>query len=450
MARSFTLLVVLRHQLVRADFDAAREPVLRSIRRESPVADQTLAERIERLAETGGKLATETFVLTDDAFRQSVDLDARALRGLAPHDVANAIACEAQLYSGVAAQDAALAYVPRRGDATTRSFDVLELARAELDDVAGRVRALGSRLRGLRHPAGLPHSMGDAATPGRFVRVERWADVTAIVESKQDGSIDVATQRGTKPIGGAFTQTAGADAERAETLFAPGISPTQTVGTLIDLSRDDALDSWLRAWAKELSTREDSMSLRPRARPWTTAHKVGLAVGLAFVVALACFLDRGRLREQRTSLGEQLVTARAPIDTLARLRDEATRLDGELRALRGTGLSNAREARAQWRPQVPASLLRALANRRPDGVLIDALRIGWKGGRIDGYAADLRGVEQLLTLLDEILLPFEFEVVPKSSRRLEGSTPTGPYAFDVDLQLGAQPAPAAEHGEDRS
>ncbi len=449
MPRSFTLLVVLRHQLVRADFEGAREPVLRSMRREPAAAELSLAERVERLAD-GGPLAPATYVLADDAFRQSVELDARALRGLATHDVANAVACEAQLYSGIAAQDAAFAFVPRRGDATTRSFDVLELARAELDDVAQRLRALGSRLRGLRHPAGLPRRLDESAASTRFVRIERWADVTSVVEGTQDGAVEVATHRGTKAIGGALANVASAETAHAESLIAPGITAPPSAGARFDLAEDAALRQWLVAWASELVLADDGMQLVPRAKPWTAAHKVGLAVGLAILAAAACFFDRARLVDRRAELGQQLVAARAPIDTLTRLRGEATRLDSELRALRGTGSLNPREARAQWRPQVPASLLRALAERRPEGVLVGDIRIGWNGGRIGGYAADLRGVERLLHLLDEVLVPFEFEVVPQSSRRLHGGASTGPYAFDVLLQLGAPTSAPSAVPEDRS
>lgn len=451
MARSLTLLVVLRHQLVRADFDVAREPVLRSMRRESAVTELSLADRVAHLAMSGGDLAPATYVLTDDAFRQSVELDARALRGLAAHDVANAVACEAQLYSGIAAQDAAFVHAPRRSDATTRSFDVLELSRAELDDVAVRVRSLGSRLRGLRHPAGLPRSLDALAPAGRFVRVERWADVTATVDGSRDGAVDVATHRGSKALGGAIASAAGSDAIAVETLLAPGITAAHGAGTLVDLADDDAMRRWLTAWVRELTSGDDGLLLTPRARPWTTAHKVGVAVGIALLAAAACFVDRARLVERRGALGQQLATARAPIDTLARLRDEATRLDTELRSLRGTGLPDAREARARWQPQIPALLLRALAERRPEGVLVGDLRIGWKGGRIGGYAADLRGVEKLIVLLDELLVPLEFEVVPQSRRRLNGGTSTGPYAFDVMLNLGAVPPPPAPVvAEDRS
>jgi hypothetical protein len=434
MARGVTLLVALRDLLVRADVEPGRGGAVRALERHDPHRDLPLVDRLEIAARSGEELAPRTFVLTDDVFAQTLEMEARPLRGLSVAELAGALSFEAQMSSGLPGSDAALAW--REGDAKggTRRFLVQEIAKHELLEIEERLRELGTRLAGVLHPAGVPAALGPRAN-GRFRRVERWPDVVAVVEAAagSNGALPAVNIRRADAAARAVPARDEADAATTETLAAPGVGAIEG-SSLEDEAR---LRAWLATWARVLVPDAKGTSaprIVPAMRPLSAGRCIALALALVLVVAAVVFLDRRVLQQELDRLDVAARQARDPIDRLARARAEVATLEQELRDLASGRLPTTVHADGAFDARTPALLLGALANVRPPGIMLDALQVrstGERLGVIQGHAVTLPVIDELVRGLNEALRldGAPLAVAPETSTLAA----TGLYSFELAL-----------------
>lgn len=438
LSHRLTVIVAQRGLLLRADLSGLASP--RLIRLESVVAgeDESLAERVEIAARTGARPSRSTYVLTDEVFAESLDLDARASRGLDDRELGDALALEAQMHSGLSAGDAKLAWSRGQGATSSRRFLVQEISREDMNEMRERIRDCGGRLRGVVHPAGLPAEVG-SSTPSHtpYKRVERWPDLIARITRTPAGRYDVDLSR---QHGGARP-----DLHEAQSLLvAPTVSaaPAPDGIRLFDLRNADVVIQWIEAWAHVLRRRQ-ALVLTPDRSAVSSAWR--LAMGALFCAAIlaVCLFDHGRLTSRRTVLAEQVRQGRQRIDALKADRSDVTKLERELRELEQAAVGSTSSTR-EWNSSVPVALLSCLASARPPGIVIDALSIGIDGGSVHGFSARLDGVESLLQATAADLASVRLAMHSKSRQLVRAGERAGLYEFELAIEPGGVGAVGSE------
>ena len=191
MASRPDLTVVIRTPdlLLRADVRAGEEPVVsrwRGLALDPPTAV------VHALGE-GGRAGRRVWVLDSGVWLGDVGLSGSAVAGLSDKELANPAAFEAEAVSDLRPDEAATAVQRRRIVEQDDQFLVAQVRRSDLVAVAKAVKGAGSRLVGVRHPAGLParlegaeaHTDGGAsAADAAWRRVEFWSDSVVLAEGR--------------------------------------------------------------------------------------------------------------------------------------------------------------------------------------------------------------------------------------------------------------------------
>lgn len=417
-----TILVLLDDLAVRADVRVRRRgvDVLDLVRLPR---DQQLeaSDLIDRLA-TGG-LSGGVLVLTDDVFLQTLELPPRAIAGLAPRELEQTLAYEAQTFTGLAASDSRIAW-HRDGD--QRQFLVLQCGRtdfAAIDEAVGRA---GGTLLGVAHAAGVPRPL---ATPvgARFCRVEQWGGLRAEVRGG-DGGRRVRVVRAGEVLasGEAVTEqlVAGGGAGHHVALH-----PT---GARFDLTSDDGLARWLRAWATAFA-RSDAhvVALQPPESATVRNRRFLIAGVLAIGVVVAGVLDRNARHRDLLAANARLASTRAPLDRMAAKEAEIANLTLQIADARTQPLPRPADASA-WSAAVAVAALEALAAERPPGLVVDEVTLGWRRCSVRGRAHASRAVDELASALAPRLALVGYDVVPGARTQVDLR---GGALFDFTLDL---------------
>lgn len=446
MARGMTVLLAFGDVVMWAHLEGRRAPRIRAM---SAVPVDHLdpeggaIERIEVAARACPDLGRDTYVLSDEVFAITLGFDARSIRGLSDADTRNALALEAQMHSGISAEDAALAWAPLSATGATRRFSVQQVTRDDLSELELRLREHGGHLKGIAHPAGLPASLaGDSAA---FVRDERWSDVSVRVERESHAAdVEVEYQRGSPLTPGAFPR-----ATVTETLHsrATVISDALPAATLAD---EATLRRWIESWATVLAAGTLPIIVRPPKPPVSAAQRAAISISIAALVLLGCYLDYSRMTRQLADVGKELVNARVPIDTVTRTRTESSRLRAELAAITAPAPQGTPTPRSGWRSDTAARLLEATAKRRPRGVMIDGVSIGWTGGAISGCSIERTAVDDFGDSIASHFAESNLLIVPTSRRLIETGDRAGLFEFTLQVEVRQEATPAASSSENRT
>lgn len=407
MASRPDLTVVIRTPdlLLRADVRAGEEPVVsrwRGLALDPPTAV------VHALGE-GGRAGRRVWVLDSGVWLGDVGLSGSAVAGLSDKELANPAAFEAEAVSDLRPDEAATAVQRRRIVEQDDQFLVAQVRRSDLVAVAKAVKGAGSRLVGVRHPAGLParlegaeaHTDGGAsAADAAWRRVEFWSDSVVLAEGRA-GRVTL------KPLGvgpasdwrrglaGLLRDSEATEADH--TLLASGVEVRggpewgerpaasesarwlaavedvaddgSTSGeTLEELSRDDVADRFAAAWARVLAAEEGpdggaSPTLRPPKAP--AARWPAVVAGLVAVAGAGVTVLGQREAEQEAvrELKRRLEIAQGADRSLSALGQEANGAKKELRVQKAALEELEAEIARASRKDEPQEL--SLPDRRP-------------------------------------------------------------------------------------
>lgn len=429
-----TIVLVLRESLARADFTRAGRLV--DLHRQARPLEGTLGELAEAAIRQGGRVRGAVWVLASDVFSQVVALPAGAMQNLGQAETATALAYEAQLLTGVAPSDGALAFRALPEGGHEREFWVTQVASEERDQLDAVARRHGGRLAGICHPAGLPWRVAPDAPStsdagGAWERVEYWHDVVATVTGS-NARVVVRIRRADRrsvdlPLDGAPTEYL----EAADGLAPPsgGSEP------MVRLHEEAALRAWLSGWAAAVLTGSLAVpAVAPAARPWSFGLRLAASATFLVLVAALCGAHYVSARARRETLAQELFRARAPLARSVELQKELARLEREAAELRGSTALLGSGA------HLPA-LLEALAARCPEGVAIEALEIGWERAVVHGVCVEPQLVDRLAGALTEDVAVGGRRVVPGIKRFRDEGANAGLYEFE--LEVASPPEPAA-------
>ncbi len=420
MPRLTTIFVLLDALTVRADVRVHRRRVeVANLVRAAREQQDEAVDVIERLA--AGRLAGGVLVLTDAVFLQTLDLPPRAIAGLGARELENALAYEAQSFTGLTVTDTDLAW-HREGE--ERQFLVLQAGRTDLAMIQEAIARAGGTLLAVAHPAGVPLSLADA-TADSFHRLEHWGGLRADVRADA-GRVRVHVMRGEGPPPGSGL---------SEQLIASGggvAAPAADSVQRFELARDSDLTAWLGAWARAQTARHPSVvAWRPPEPAAARTRRFVLAGVLLLGTVFAAVLDREQLHREQVATNARLTATRAPLDRLAAKEREIANLTRQLDEARTQPLPRPADASA-WSAAVAVAALEALAAERPVGLVVDEVTLGWRRCALRGRAHTSRTVDELASGLAPRLALLGYHVVPGTRRQVETDAGTL-FEFTLDI-----------------
>lgn len=424
-----TLLLVQRDGLARADFHGRGAPQRLGLQRRARPAGDSLVELIE-VAAGAEPLPSRVWILTDEIVAQTIELDARSVRGLDDEELQQALAYEASELTGIASSESATAW---RGSPGGRSFLVAQMARAELEQVDDIVRGLGGRLAGLCHPAGLPRRFGldglGDSEHAPYRRSESWSEVHAEVVTRDGEGLDVRILRSAEWRGQREEASLVPPTDWLVATTASGPPPAGGA-RLLRLDDDAVLEMWLDGWMRELASRSTAVPvLVPQRPPLSVRSRVAWGLAAAGAVAGLAALDHGALTTQRDELVARLVSLNAPIERLARERNELATLRKELDRLQ----HEVRPAgpASRWSAALPPRLMTVLARSRPEGLILDEFDLAWQRSAIRGVAIDSERIDELAHAVSQELAGTGYLVVGASKKLSDDGRI---YSFEIDIR----------------
>lgn len=449
-ARSkFTLFVVLRGQLARAEFERGTPPKLVRFERGSCPAHGSLAELFERATLPGGEPQGPLWIVTDEVFTRTLELDAALVAGLDDVALGSALAYEAQLLSGLAASDAVVAWRATGATRDPRTYWVTQLARTEFEQLASDLAARGGDLRGIVHAAGLPHRFTApvAGETGAWRRVESWPELGVEIEGSESGAVSVRVRPAT---GARARRDPVSGANVVESLAAGGLTAAPAPREL-DLDKDEAaLAEWASAWAHVLATGDVPVPvLVPAERPVAVRTLASAALALALVALAGCWLHR---RAQQDALGELRAAALStsqPAERVSTAQRERADIDKRIAELEhALALADAARTNCAWSADAAARWMELLAELRPAGVRVEELDLGWRGSVARGLAVDAAAIDVLASGLTSALGADGCASTATSKRWR--AQPDGGGVYEFQLGIGGSDrvvAPAQERDE---
>ncbi|MBE7466236.1 MAG: hypothetical protein HS116_22400 [Planctomycetes bacterium] len=448
-----TLILLTVDRIARADFSASAGDAPR-VAQALRSAEATPADSVRAALGLGGRPHRDVWVLTEDAWTQSMVLSLNQIAGLGDEQIARALGFEVEPLSGLPAEDTAVGFCPAEQADGMQSYRVTALPRQEVDDLRQAVRERGGRLKGVAHPGGLPRPIGRYEARESWRRLELWSKGTLWIKS-DDGQHAHARVLNATPGQPAWQRfSAFIDAEAAGHSELLSSAPT-ALGTEIaphvtwrrfTLDDEPSLGAWLRAWAEQVASRTPGIPLIvPPELP--TSQRTFVAVGAAALAltVLLCFAWGKSLTADRDAASAELDRLRKPaaqLDALKRKTDTVKKEHAQLLqanadaertvTLLGTHLGQQRKALAL--------LLRTLAESRPEDVVVERVESKADGQMtISGMALESGLADELATRLSARLQHAGMLVMPARKQALYSLKSGGPWTFEVGVQRGEAP-----------
>jgi Tfp pilus assembly protein PilN len=444
MRTTLTILLITADRLVRADVRGSDCRVAEQAR---PAVDD-LPSLVEAALRLGGGRARRVLLLTTEVWTQTLPLPAGAAAGMSDDEVAQALAFEAEPFSGISAFDSLAACLPLPRGVEEPQFWFTQMPASVHDQLEYVVGEAGGKLVGIGHPAGLPRSL---RTPpdGRWQRIELWPDAVVCLHRDARGPMHVHVVN-TSP----HTDTWQQDArlwfgqfeapEVCEILLASGRAapPDEALEATesIDLADEASLSGWLRAWAEQVQQRRpEAPLLRPAPRPMPNSTRLAIA-GLVGAAMLAlCLMHYGWTQAGARAAQARVTELKEPADELRKAQTEADALEKELTAL--TSQTERMQASVdaclramEWNRQRMAGLMAALAESEAGAVCVQAIEAGREGIRVRGISRGPEQPNRLAARMATKLRPLGLQVHPPTKEAAFLMPDGTPYLFEMLIQ----------------
>jgi hypothetical protein len=433
-----TILLVLRDFIARADVVRGASPHAIALLRAPRPATDDLTQLVEAALHLGKRPKGPVWVLTDEIFSQSVSMSARALRNLGDDEIAQALAYEAQLLSGLEAAESTLAWKPTSSDGAESEYWITAMSRAERDRVDAMIRRAGARLAGVLHPVGLPRPLAAGLEAGRaWKRVETWHELWAEIESTGRGNPTVRVRRADPTRRHREMRSEGAPTETLVTVATASAAPTDA--TALRFEDEAALITWLAGWSAVLAEAAPAIPIiEAAARPVSVRTQVvGAIAGLAIAVGACAFHD-STLRSEEIALSTELARVRAPSERLSSAEQEVLTIKKEIDELRASAADRAARTRTGgWSPELPARMMQLLAAEVPNGLAVDEFELGWRSSAIRGLCVEPHLADRLGGALARAIATDGYSVTPSTKRRRTDGPGTGLYEFEIEVMPSA-------------
>ena len=443
--KSFTLLVVFSHRLVRADFAGDTPKVERLWHAEAPIGE-ALPVLADAAFSLGPHRKTQVLLLAGTFWTGVLSLSAPKAATLSSTELTQALGFEAEALSNISPFDSSLATVPLMASNGDRVYWVTQASSAEVGAVEDTLLRHGARLISFAHLAGLPRPLS-AESDGPWERIELWGDYAVCLQRNQDPTLRLQVI-GTSSMHGGWLKDAanwfGPQSNPAlrEFIVAPHVAVSGAADATHDLSDERVLTEWLTAWAKELGTEPPHVPLlRPIARPLSIKQLAALAFAFAVVIILLCSSHWLWLQRRERAFQRELVRAQAPSKRLEDLKARAANAEQKLTVARRE-LEAVLQLCGDWEAVTGQErrrhlvLLRAVAEMASDDFVLQS--ITESAGEIHVLAIATRPeLPNFSSHLAEALKPIDWSVEAPRRKALNLSADGGPWQLEWALRQAA-------------
>ncbi len=413
-----TLILITAGRCCRADVDARGE--ISGVWSQARRGGLNLAESVRLALGLGSPVSGRgVLVLTTEVWTQTLSLHRGQVSGLARAELEQALAFEAEPFSGLSALESVLGFCDSGARDGTASFWIVQLARGEREAVLRVVKEGGARLQGIAHPGAVPAPLGAVASGTAWRRIECWDGAWLLVLCEDGRSVQVkvvpsAPEPRDLPAHGTL-----------ERLNARENSPFTAEEVAWSLNDEVTLRSWFEKLARmpgEIPLIQAEAAAPPRHLP----KQVGILLTAAVIVtSIAQALWLGREKQSLTNLQQEYARLQPLIETTNR---ESAKLKTELGEVQQK-LKNLQRL-IQQRGSVP-ELLRALAEHCPETIVFSQIKPERGVMNLSGIALEAMAVDEMSIVLSGALKPVGLVATPLEKKARQAQSNRGPWDFTI-------------------
>lgn len=448
-----TILLITSERLVRADVRPGRASECRVYQQPRPPSDD-LPSLVEAALHLGPKRVGRVLVLSSDFWTQTLALGSAVAAGMSNVELVQALAFEAEPFSGISALDSRLCPVPTQDEGDQQRFWITQIPAALEEDIRYVVRQSGGRLLGVAHPAGLGLPLAQAhAAASAWRRVELWPESIVCLHSQPASAVAMHVnnsspqaktwaQEAESWLGG-FVAPKSTEVLIGTSAFPPSEVHSQAAsvdGEVFDLAEDDVLRNWLAAWAAEVTGRTPRVPLiRPVAKPIPDSTRLLIGCAIGAVALATCVGHHFWVSSAKQQIAEQLAVLEEPAERLAEIEKQAKEVQEQLASLEGEAtalqddLTRCRQALGAQRHRV-ARLLASLTRNDPNDYVLQAIESDRDGLRVHGICTNPEHANRLAMALDRQLRPLGLRVHLPEKEAQYVATGQGAYRFELLIQ----------------
>lgn len=434
-----TLIFAGAKEVVRVDADGEGEIGVPEVFGKACEGIETLPEIVAFVAAASGRtFGRSVWVLCDGLSVHSLSLPAVQTAGVADDLLIQALSFELEAAMGFPTAGRDLAFTLTGSEDDMNQYWVSLAPQDAFKQVQAAVGKAGGRLSGLLHPGGLPLPLSDGS--GDWWRLEYWPETVLGISGAGAGADSVQ----------AFQPRAQRDLERWRKRLPAGARVEQLGSGAVQeraaeiahfrLDDEGDLPRWLGAWAKLLTAAEAPVVpvFRPRAHPYREYFFMGGFAAAALAICVAHFgwfsVQAGRAQARLDELKKADAEIKTLRDAIKKKQEEYDKLRKDVAALEGSQASLPAVVSALR--ERPAALLKALAQYRTDGIVIDEIATGQGEIAVRGIALRPSEAARLASSLHEPLQPLGWDVAPALSNDLKYLEGGGPWGFEIKLRDG--------------
>jgi Tfp pilus assembly protein PilN len=272
MKASHTLLAFLPRKTYLVHFSTKSLDSVFSVKVKEKSPEEDTVQAFEN-AIRGETLAKEVFILDSSLWCQEVFLKQQALSNLRETELKQALAFEAEFFSGISANDSEIAYQVLDQQEGQSVYWVLQTPKSALQRLSESVRKQKSRLAGVFHPGGLRSYAPSFLKNGNaqnWQRVELWPECVVCLQNlrgqKRLHLLNIAPQLGNwrpeaeKWFGGAASST--------PTHYITSHSEWNNLPSnlTVYLEEEKYAHEWLKSWCKQLTQAHSAI---PKLAPFS-------------------------------------------------------------------------------------------------------------------------------------------------------------------------------------
>jgi len=414
-----TLLLITSTRCCRADVGARGE--VTALWSQPRRAGLSLAESARFALGLGVSTGRQVLVLTTEVWTQTLSLHRGQVSGLARAELEQALAFEAEPFSGLSPLDSVLGASDSGARDGSASFWVVQLARNDRDGIGRAIKDSGSKLAAIGHPGAVPLPLTSVAGGAAWRRIECW-DGAWLLATCEDGRnvqtkvIPSAPNVRDLPAHGVIERLHA----RESAVFANDALPLSD-------------ESTLRLWFGKATL---ALAQNPAALPFiiadapTSSRNVPFVIGALLTAAVLVFSVAqwfwfgAQKREQDEKRAEQ--AAIQPLIDAA--NKEIAKLNAEI-----TDAQKKQQNLARLEQQRGALLLlmQQLAKHCSQDVVVRSIKAERGTMILGGVSLEAASVDELGIVLTSVLKPVGLVAQPQEKKARQSLANRGPWDFTI-------------------
>lgn len=436
-AAANTLLLITASRCSRADVGARGE--ITGLWSQPRRAGLSLAESVRLALGLGTIAGRNVLVLTTEAWTQTLSLHRGQVSGLAREELEQALAFEAEPFSGLSPLDSVIGTTDSGARDGSASFWVVQLARNDRDGIERAIKESSSRLVGIGHPGAVPVPLNGLASGSAWRRIECW-DGAWLLTICEDGRnvqtkvIPSAPDARDLPAHGVIERLHARDTAA----FAEDALP---------LHDESTLRLWFGKMAQALAHNPAALPLIVADAPTTSRNVPTLiSVGLVAVVMVFSLAQWFWLGTQKRQLDDKRSEHAAIQPLIDAANKEIAKLSTDLTAAQ-TKQQNL--ARVEQQRGAILLLMQQLAKHCTQDIVVRSIKAERGIMILGGVSLEAAAVDELGIVLTSALRPVGLVAQPLEKKARQALTQQGPWDFSLAVMsqelaaIRTAPAPIA-------